>query len=213
VRLTKYGHSCVRLDDGDRALVCDPGVFSETEAALAGADAVLITHEHPDHIDEGALRSAALANPELRIWAPAGVAAALADLGEQVTVAGGGQAFEAAGFAVQTFGQQHAVIHSSIPVVANVGYLIDGAVFHPGDAFTVPSAPVSTLLAPITAPWARVGEVIDYIIAVRAPQVFQLHDAIANDLMLGLVERLIPQVTGPYGIEYTHLAPTAAVTL
>src|SRR5207244_2300954 len=97
-RLTKFSHSCVRFDDGDRSLVIDPGTLSETDVALDGAGGVLITHEHPDHLDVGAVRSAAGADPRLRIWAPSGVAASLADLGEQVVAVAPGESFDAIGF-------------------------------------------------------------------------------------------------------------------
>ena len=90
MQLIKYTHACVRLEEGDRSLVIDPGMFSETATALDGADALLITHEHPDHVDEAAIRSAAQADPQLHIWAPAGVASTFADLGDQVTVATAG---------------------------------------------------------------------------------------------------------------------------
>jgi L-ascorbate metabolism protein UlaG (beta-lactamase superfamily) len=36
--------------------------------ALDGADAVLITHEHFDHLDEGRVRAALDASPGLRVW-------------------------------------------------------------------------------------------------------------------------------------------------
>ena len=51
MRLTKLGHSCVRLDKDGATVVIDPGTFTEAEAALAGVAAVLVTHEHPDHLD------------------------------------------------------------------------------------------------------------------------------------------------------------------
>ena len=116
MQLTKFTHSCVRFDDADRSLVIDPGVFSEVDEALDGAGAVLITHEHPDHIDTEKVLAAARKDPRLRIWAPAGVAASLGELGEQVVAVGAGEQFDAAGFGVRTFGGQHAVIHPSIPV-------------------------------------------------------------------------------------------------
>jgi L-ascorbate metabolism protein UlaG (beta-lactamase superfamily) len=213
MQLTKYEHSCVRLTDGGRTLVFDPGTFSDAAGALRGADAVLITHEHVDHLDEPAVRAAAAANPALRIWAPAAVAATLADLGEQVSAVGAGASFDAAGFAVRTFGGQHALIHSAIPVVANVGYLIDEKLYHPGDSLAVPNAAVSTLLAPIHAPWSRLGEVVDFMISVHAPRAFQIHDALLNENGLGLVERLIPMLTGSYGIAYEHLPTMATVDL
>jgi L-ascorbate metabolism protein UlaG (beta-lactamase superfamily) len=103
MQLTKFTHACVRLDDGNRSLVLDPGVFSEVESALDGAGGVLITHEHADHIDADRLRAAVRKDPRLRVWAPAGVAATLGDLGEQVVAVGPGESFDAAGFAVRTF--------------------------------------------------------------------------------------------------------------
>jgi L-ascorbate metabolism protein UlaG (beta-lactamase superfamily) len=210
MRLTKYSHSCVRFEDGGRALVIDPGSFSEAADALAGADAVLITHEHVDHLDEPALRAAVAVNPRLPVWAPAPVAAQLADLGDSVTAVGAGESFDAAGFAVRTFGGEHAQIHPKIPIVANVAYLIDDTVYHPGDSFTVPGVAVSTLLTPIHAPWSKVAEVVDFVTAVDAAQAFQIHDALLNANGLGLVERLINQLAGT---PYTHLAAKTSVTL
>lgn len=202
MQLTKHGHSCVRVDDGDRTLVLDPGAFSDLDAALDGADAVLITHEHRDHVDVDRIRAAATSDPRLRIWAPRPVADQLADLGEQVVPIGAGESFDAAGFAVRTFGGQHALIHPLIPIVANVGYLIDDAVFHPGDSFTVPPAAVQTLLLPAVAPWSKVAEVIDYTIAVRAPRAYPIHDAIVADVYHGLLQGNLVPIAERFGIEY-----------
>jgi L-ascorbate metabolism protein UlaG (beta-lactamase superfamily) len=204
MQLTKHGHSCVRVDGGDRTLVLDPGAFSDLDAALDGADAVLITHEHRDHVDVDRIRAAATSDPRLRIWAPRPVADQLADLGEQVVAVGAGESFEAAGFAVRTFGGQHALIHPLIPIVANVGYLIDDAVFHPGDSFTVPPAAVQTLLLPAVAPWSKVAEVIDYTIAVRAPRAYPIHDAIVADVYHGLLQGNLVPIAERFGIEYRN---------
>jgi L-ascorbate metabolism protein UlaG (beta-lactamase superfamily) len=204
MQLTKHGQSCVRVDDGDRTLVLDPGAFSDLDAALDGADAVLITHEHRDHVDVDRIRAAATSDPRLRIWAPRPVADQLADLGEQVVPIGAGESFDAAGFAVRTFGGQHALIHPLIPIVANVGYLIDDAVFHPGDSFTVPPAAVQTLLLPAVAPWSKVAEVIDYTIAVRAPRAYPIHDAIVADVYHGLLQGNLVPIAERFGIEYRN---------
>lgn len=201
MELTKYKHSCVRIDEGDRTLVLDPGVFSDADAALDGADAVLITHEHPDHLDADKVRAAAKADSRLRIWAPAPVAESFGDLGEQVVAVGASESFEAAGFAVRTFGGQHALIHPLMPIVPNVAYLIDDAVYHPGDSLVVPPGEVGTLLLPAVAPWSKMAEVIDFAVAVRAPQVLPIHDAIVNGLYLGLLHRNSGPIFGPHGIE------------
>ncbi|MFN2518899.1 MAG: MBL fold metallo-hydrolase [Jatrophihabitantaceae bacterium] len=206
MRLTKFTHSCVRLDDGDRSLVLDPGTFSEVETALDGAGGVLITHEHADHIDVDRLRAAAAKDPRLRVWAPSAVASMLGDLGGQVEAVDAGEAFDAAGFAVQTFGGQHALIHPTISVVANIAYLIEGAVYHPGDSLVVPPVTVRALLAPIHAPWSKTGEVIDFVVSVRAPHVYQIHDGLLNERGLGFVEAHLARISAEHGSEFAHLA-------
>jgi L-ascorbate metabolism protein UlaG (beta-lactamase superfamily) len=196
----------VRLDDGDRALAIDPGVFSEVTAALDGASAVLITHEHPDHVNVEELKAAAGRNDQLRIWAPRPVADAL-QLGDQVVEVEAGQAFDAAGFAVRTFGGQHALIHPTIPMVPNVGYLVEDAVYHPGDSLIVPPVPVQLLLAPIHAPWSKTAEVIDFVVAVRAPRVVGIHDALLTDAGRSIVESHVERIGAEHGSSYRPLAP------
>lgn len=213
MQLTKYTHSCVRLDDGDRTLVIDPGVFSEISPALDGAQAVLITHEHVDHIDMEKVGAALKADPRLRLYAPAGVAGALApEHAEQVVVVRPGEDFEAAGFPVQVFGGQHAVIHPQLPVVANNGYFIAGSIYHPGDSFAVPPVDVQTLLLPTNAPWSKGSEVIDFAIAVRAPKTINIHDSLITDTYAGLIEGHLKNIAGPFGIEHEHLAPGQTIS-
>ena len=213
MKMTKYTHACVRCEDGGRVLVIDPGVFSETGTALAGADAVLITHEHADHVDADALRRAAAANPQLEIHAPKGVVDSFEDIGAQMHAVEPGQQLTVAGFDVGTFGGQHAVIHPSLPAVANVAYLVEGSVLHPGDSFTVPPVPVETLLLPLHAPWSKASEVVDYAVSVRAPRVFQIHDSLITDTGHTLVENHVRNIAGPFGCEYRRLAAEESVEL
>lgn len=211
MQLTKYGHSCVRLTDGGRTLVIDPGVFSEAAHALEGADGVVITHEHPDHIDAAALRAAVDANPELRVWAPQSVARLVPELADVVTVVDAGEEHDAAGFGLRTFGGQHALIHNSVPMVANVGVLVNDTVYHPGDSFTVPQVPVDTALIPVHAPWSAIGEVLDFEIAVRAAHAYQIHDGLLNDNGLGVVYGHVRRIAGEYGTDFRVLEPGDSV--
>lgn len=205
MRLTKFTHACVRVEDGDRSLVIDPGTFSEVDEALDGVDAVLVTHEHVDHVDVEALLAAARRRSSLRVWSPPSLAEPLADLGDRLTTVGPGESFEADGVAVRTFGGQHAVVHPSIPVIANVGYLVAERVFHPGDSFTVPTAPVDTLLLPISAPWSKVAEVVDYLVAVRPRQATQVHDVVLSDAGRALTTGLVTSFAERYGVEFGPL--------
>jgi L-ascorbate metabolism protein UlaG (beta-lactamase superfamily) len=211
MKLTKFTHACVRLEQDGRVLVFDPGTYSETEEALAGAHAVLITHEHADHVDVDAVAAALQSNTALELFAPEAVAATLRgkapNAGSRIHAAAAGEEFETAGFAVRTYGGQHALIHPQIPVVANVGYLVDGNVYHPGDSFAVPDGvEVKALLVPIHAPWNKVGEVVDFVIGVRAPQAFPIHDALLNELGRGAVEGHVTRIGAKYGTEYRHLS-------
>lgn len=211
MRLTKLGHACVRLEKDGRTLVLDPGAFTESEA-LDGADAVLITHEHFDHFEEERLRAAAEANPALRIWTNGAVADQLTGLGEgRVHRVGHGDAFTVEGFEVEVHGEWHAQIHPEVPLVGNVGFLVDGEVFHPGDALTVPECEVGTLLLPVHAPWSKLAEVVDYARAVGAARALALHDAMLSDIGLGSIERFVGMLAKD--VDYRRLTSGESVEL
>ncbi|MGW4891760.1 MBL fold metallo-hydrolase [Kitasatospora sp. NPDC004240] len=212
MRLTKFGHACVRLEQGDTTVVIDPGAFTDP-AALAGADAVLITHEHFDHFAEGTLRAALEADPALRVWTNPAVAAKLEDLGRRVTAVGEGDAFELGGLGVSVHGEWHAMIHPEIPLVRNTGFLFDGRVFHPGDALTVPPHPVEVLLLPIAAPWSKVGELIDYVREAGPRQAVAVHDAVLSPEGLAIHTRLVGSGGPGTGAELTALAAGESLEL
>lgn len=201
---TKKSHACVRLEKDGRTLVIDPGGFSEGDAAL-GADAILVTHEHPDHFDESRLRTALEDRPDTEIWTLKSVADQLtAAFPGRVHTVGHGDTFTAAGFDVQVHGELHAVIHPDIPRITNVGYLVDGSVFHPGDALTVPDQPVETLLLPVMAPWNKISEVIDYVREVRPQRAYDIHDALLTDLARPIYDH---QIGALGGAEHLRLTP------
>lgn len=218
MELTKKGHACVALHREGRTLVIDPGGFSEADAAV-GADAILVTHEHPDHFDESRLRAALEANPAAGIWTLRSVAERIsAAFPGRVHTVGDGDAFTAAGFEVEVHGELHAVIHPDIPRVTNVGYAVTapgaGTVFHPGDALTVPGRPVDTLLLPVHAPWSKVAEVVDYVREVRPRVAYDVHDGLLSDFGHLIYGRLLgPNGPGTAGAEHTRLEPGQSVVL
>ncbi|MEU8208557.1 MBL fold metallo-hydrolase [Micromonospora sp. NPDC049044] len=208
MRLTKYAHSCLRVEHDGGVLVVDPGVFSDSATALAGADAVLITHQHPDHLDLAAVRQRLDKQP-LPIHGPASLAETLGDAAEVLHPVAPGESFTAAGVAVRAYGGKHAVIHPDIPVVDNLGYLINDVVFHPGDSLVVPDeTPVDTLFAPIHAPWSKFSEVLDFIRAVAPRRAYALHDALLNDNGLGVLNR---QYAAMSGTDYQRLEPGSRI--
>ena len=209
MRLTKLGHACVRLEKAGRAIVIDPGTFSGT-GLLDGAEAVLITHEHFDHVDKALL---AQADPKLEIWTCQGVADQLGEIPPTVHVVRDGDAFETAGFRVRVAGEWHAVNHPDLPVVNNVGFLVDEEVFYPGDAFTPPPAEVSTLLVPTNAPWLRGADWVEYLRRVRPARAYSTHDGLLNEIGLKVIDNWLKMEADRAGADYRRLPPGESVTL
>lgn len=203
MRMTKLGHSCVRLEQDGQSIVLDPGVWSGADP-LAGADAVLITHEHADHLDSGVVHAALERNPAVQLWTTGAVAAQFGGPGDRVHAVGHGDAFTAAGFDVRVYGHEHAPIHPDMPRVPNVGFAI-GGLFHPGDAFTIPGEPVRTLLLPVSAPWLKAAEMIDYARAVDPEVSYAIHDELLNANGINLIAQLAGGLLGEG--RYARLEP------
>ena len=197
MRLTKFVHSCVRLDLDGRALVVDPGVWSEPEA-LVDVDAVLVTHEHFDHIDE--LRLAGLGVP---VYAPEGAGISRVPF---VPVRPG-DCFRVAGFEVKVHGGRHAAVVPGQATCPNVGFRV-GGLYHPGDSLDVPGGKVETLLVPMQASWLKTAEAIAFFESVAPRRAFGIHDGQIN-------ERAIGSINGWFGqrSEYEWMAPGAEVEL
>ena len=213
MRLTKLAHAGVRLVKDGATLVIDPGGFGSGTEALAEADAVLITHEHADHLDAEALRGALDARPGLRVWSNPAVAGQLGSFRGRVSRVRHGDAFTAAGFEVHVYGEQHALSHQEIPVVPNTGFLVEGEVFHPGDALTVPGEPVPALLVPVCAPWLKSAEFVDYFRLVIPRGRFAIHDAMLSEFGLMVLEGYLEFAAEGTEAALTRLEPGTTIDL
>ncbi len=193
MQITKLGHSCLHVRDGAADILIDPGTFSADFEALTGLTAILITHEHPDHLDLARLPAVVSANPQARVYADPGSAPKINAAGITVTAVEPGDVLDV-GTSVQVHGKDHAVIHADVPTVANAAYLIGGRLLHPGDSLNVPDAAVEILAVPAAAPWMALKEGIDFYRAVSPRLAFPIHERIlANPPMtFGYFERLGP---------------------
>jgi L-ascorbate metabolism protein UlaG (beta-lactamase superfamily) len=212
MRLIKLEHACVRLEKDGAVLVIDPGVWTGPEALL-GAGSVLITHEHFDHLNADVLRAALAADPGLQVWTNASVAGQFAEFAGRVHVIGHGDTFGADGFDVAVYGEEHALLHRDIPLVPNTGFMIDGEVFHPGDALTIPEDAVPTLLLPVNAPWLKLSDMIDYARAVDAERGYAIHDGLLNERGLTVLGNFLPLTAGPGGGTITRVEPGTVIDL
>jgi L-ascorbate metabolism protein UlaG (beta-lactamase superfamily) len=211
MRLTKQGHACVWLEKEGARLVIDPGVWSGPRC-LEAATAVLVSHEHPDHLNAAALRDALALDADLQVWASSAVAAQFADAGDRVHAVHDGDTFAVAGFDVHVYGADHARVDSAVPIVPNTGFAVDGQVFHPGDSFTVPQEDIPTLLVPVSGPWLKFADVADYLRAVAPRQAYWIHDELLNEKGASLFTslfQLVPAQSGPA----LHLSHGASIEL
>ena len=210
-RLTRWGHSCVRIDDTDRHLVIDPGAFSDLGSALDGVDAILVTHEHVDHLAVEPVAAAVAGGVPL--WGPSAVVSALRSAGApegNLHVVSAGDHVRAAGYDVRVLGEWHEVVHPDIPRITNVAYLVAG-VLHPGDAYVRPAESPRVLLLPVAGPWLRLADAIDYARDVGAPRVVPVHEGVLNDAGLNLVHGIVGRLLGH--TELVTLAPGESIDL
>lgn len=209
MRLTKFGHACVRVEHEDAAVVIDPGVFTSPEA-VDGATAVLITHEHQDHLYADNLR-----RTDAPIFSIGAVKASLpADLSARVQVVRPGDTIDV-GFEARVVGELHAVIHEELPRLDNSGYLMDVAgtkIYHPGDALTGPGESVDLLLLPVSAPWLKASECIDFARRTGAKANLAIHDMIYSEVGLGFIDSHLNRFLSPQGQSYQRLAAGAEYT-
>ncbi len=205
MRLTHFGHSCLLADVDGTRLLFDPGVFSHGFEGITDLDAILITHQHPDHVDRDRVAALVEANPQAKLFADPQTAA---ELGWPAF--GPGQVETIGTVQVTGGGGRHAVIHPDIPVIDNTVYLVGtperAQLVHPGDSLFVPSVPVDVLAIPAVAPWMKISETVDYLRAVRPRLAVPIHQAIASDAGAAIYTARLSEMS-PAETEFRPLSP------
>ena len=197
MRLTKFGHSCLLVEEGGARVLLDPGSFSEGFETLEGLTAVCLTHQHVDHVDPERVRPLLDRNPGVRVVSDEGSADALGEAGADVEVVHDGDELALGGLALRVVGRDHAAVHPEIPVVPNVGYLVGGRLFHPGDALTMPGEPVEVLAVPAGAPWLKLADAVDYLREVGPRVAVPVHEKVLSEVGISSHYRLLEQLGGP----------------
>jgi L-ascorbate metabolism protein UlaG (beta-lactamase superfamily) len=193
MQLTHFGHSCLLAafesgDGTDTTLLFDPGVFSHGFEGITGLSAILVTHQHPDHVDTSRLGALIDGNPDAALYADPQTAAQLGEPWQPVKV---GDELGVGGVRIRGVGGVHAVIHPEIPLINNISYLVGDSehaarLMHPGDALYIPREPVDVLALPAAAPWMKISEGVEYLRAVNPSRAIPIHQGIVNPVAYNL---------------------------
>jgi L-ascorbate metabolism protein UlaG (beta-lactamase superfamily) len=206
--IKKFLHSCILVEENDRRLLIDPGYFSFVEGLLkpediGPVDVILLTHEHQDHFYPEAIKKIS-GKKQPVILGTRRIQALLEQEGipSRASIVG---TEDVGGFKVQTVPAPHEPLPVLVP--ENVGYLINGTLFHPGDSFDfhLTSSP-KVIALPIAGPWMTILQALKKIEELKPHIVIPIHDAIIKDFMLTRMHEMCKQYLAAKGIEFRALA-------
>jgi L-ascorbate metabolism protein UlaG (beta-lactamase superfamily) len=201
--VTKHGHACLELENEGKRLILDPGAYTDSMGETKNVVALVITHKHDDHCFEAQVDAILATNPGVKIFGTDEVRERLAP--RQVTAVHHGDFYELDGFTLEFFGDMHAEIHRSIPLIQNCGVMINDRLYYPGDSFTRPDRPVELLACPTSAPWLKIGEVMDFVDDVKPRRSFATHNALLSEFGHALNNSRVQLVTERHGGTFTFL--------
>ena len=198
MQITHLGHAAVLVEVADRRILIDPGNFSTAWHELRDLDAILVTHQHPDHVDPEHVGALVASNPQARVYVEPQVLGVV-DLPGAKGIAADAS-IELGGVSVDAVGGLHAIIHRDIPQIGNVGLVLtaDGepTLFHPGDSLATVPPGVDVLAVPAYGPWAAMKETIDFARAVGASHGFPIHDGLLHERGVKLIYGRLDAMTG-----------------
>jgi L-ascorbate metabolism protein UlaG (beta-lactamase superfamily) len=206
MKIVKYEHACFTVEEDGQLLVVDPGEFATDFITPGNVVAVVVTHEHSDHLDIEQLASIIDKNPDATIFATESVTSKLESLPNHTVTTG--DIIESGPFILEFHGGRHAVIHESMPTIQNLGVLINDLIYYPGDSFTLTHKSVDTLALPISAPWLKISEAMDFLTLMKPRLAFPTHDKILSDEGRMIADRLLSIIADKHGIIYQRIEST-----
>lgn len=209
MKITKYEHACLDIEDGASRLIVDPGVYSSSMTDFSDVTAVVITHIHQDHFDVDKVNAIIKANPDVHIFTTQEVAEQLRAKG--LIVVGNNTAHQVGDFSLEFFGEQHATIDATMPVCQNSGVLINDKLYYPGDSLVACPKPYNVLAVPTMAPWLKFNEAVPFIEASPASQVFPSHNGFINADGQALYDRLYSTICQQGDKTYKFIAPGESI--
>jgi L-ascorbate metabolism protein UlaG (beta-lactamase superfamily) len=210
MKVTKFQHACFAVEKDGSTIVVDPGAYSHDFIIPKQVTAVIITHDHPDHLDPKLLSQIIAAHPKAMIIGHESITATYST--SPTIAVKPGEQYTAGAFSLEFFGGEHAPIAEDVTTPANYGVLIDKTLYYPGDSFTVPfdsvthqPIPIATLALPISAPWLDFVRTKHFLTSVHPSLAFPTHDGILSEDGKALAERMVGGVAHSLGAVYKRL--------
>lgn len=176
MKITKVGHCCLLIEEGELRILTDPGSYCALPRNFSGVDVILITHEHNDHYYVPSLREVLIQNRGAAVFTNKAVITLMEKEGLHAELFEEGMERRFKGVTIAAYGKEHAVIWKEIATVVNTGFFIADRLFYPGDSLTVPPIDVEILALPVAGPWLKISEAIEYAIEVKPHLCFPVHD-------------------------------------
>ena len=193
MKITKLGHCCLLIETKGKRILTDPGSYTvDNHSSLKNIDCILYTHEHQDHFHLESLKVLIHNNPQVIIYANSSVSELLDKESIRYIRLDNNKSIYVGEVLIVGIGEKHAQMHSSIPLSSNIGYMIDGRLWYPGDAFTNPERSVEILALPVSGPWMKIGDAIDYAIFIKPKVAFPVHDGTRFGSAHALPATLLP---------------------
>lgn len=203
MRITKYEHALLVVEQSASQLVVDPGSYSNLPE-LQNVVAVVFTHLHDDHTSIEHAQTISQSFPAVKMFGTQEVVDKLKGLDVQAVFHG--DHYEVGPFQIDFYGGLHQVIHRSIPLVQNVGVMINSKLYYPGDSYTFPEQSVEMLACPTSAPWLRISDVIDFLDVIRPKKCFATHNALLSEQGHALQNNRVQQIVEKHGGEFRYLS-------
>lgn len=202
MRISKYEHALLVVEQSAAQLVIDPGSYSNLPE-LQNVVAVVFTHLHDDHTSLEHAQTISRNFPAVKMFGTQEVVEKLTGLNVQAVYHG--DHYEVGPFQIDFYGDLHQVIHRSIPLVQNVGVMINSQLYYPGDSYTFPEQSVEILACPTSAPWLRISDVIDFLDLIRPKKCFATHNALLSEQGHALQNNRVQQIVEKHGGEFRYL--------
>lgn len=201
MKITKYEHACLVVEEQGKKLVIDPGDFADSLPDLDNVTAIIITHVHFDHLNKDRVKKILEKNPEAKIFSTQEVKNELS----VADVVKPGEKQSIGPIGLEFFGGQHAVTHPDYPKCENIGVLVNNKFYYGGDSLVGPDKPIEVLAVPISGPWSKTQEELDYMAKLKPQVAFPTHDALNSDVGNASQDRWFTTHSEKRGIEYKRL--------